>query len=303
MSTSTSIQLHLFENPVPDVRPGTGSSLVNGIPVAGPLELCVLGSGSSGNCTLVRHGDGVMMIDAGFGPRSTARRLTGTGVTLGDIESICVTHLDRDHFNPNWIKTLLDQRIHVYVHSRHVQSLYRIEGANQLHGAGLLHLLNGQAFEPLSGVRTQSILLPHDRKGTNGFLLESDGGRIGYATDLGSVPTDLIERFVGVDLLAIESNYDPTLQETSLRPVMLKRRIMGGHGHLSNQQAFTAVKQIINACPRGGPQHIVLLHPSRQCNSPDIIQHLFGQDRRVASRLTLTEQSSRTPWLTIQPLA
>ena len=39
-------------------------------------------------------------------------------------------------------------------------------------------------------------------------------------------------------MVAIESNYDPFMEEHSGRPWQLKRRIMGGSGHLSNEQAF-----------------------------------------------------------------
>ena len=206
------------------------------------LQICVLGSGSSGNCSVVRHGDAAMLIDAGFGPRTTAKRLADAGLALDDITAICLTHLDRDHFNPNWLNTLLRQRISVYIHRRHIYDLYRIDSTKQLHRAGLLHIVDDQRFEPLDGLTAAPFHLPHDRQGTVGFRLQTDGGCIGYATDLGSVPDALIDHFAGTDILAIESNYDPQMQTDSPRPAMLKRRITGGAGHLSNEQAFDAVQ-------------------------------------------------------------
>jgi len=295
MSTSSPVQLQLFEQSVSRCTDQSAHPQ----PDVETLRFCVLGSGSSGNCAVVHLGDTAMMIDAGFGPRATTWRLEHAGLRLDDIQSICLTHLDRDHFSPNWIKTLLRHRISLYVHSRHVQSLYRIEGAPLLHREGLLHLVNEQVFEPLAGLKVQPILLPHDRKGTTGYLLETESRQIGYATDLGRVPKDLVCKFAGVDLLAIESNYDPLMQQASPRPAMLKRRIMNGYGHLSNHQAFEAVGQIMDASPNGRPLHVVLLHRSRQCNCPDLMRQLFEQDKRLSSRLTLTEQSSSTAWLDI----
>jgi len=70
------------------------------------LELCVLASGSSGNCSVVRAPGGVILIDAGIGPRTTAKRMNGTGVSLRDVRAICLTHLDSDHFNANWVGTI-----------------------------------------------------------------------------------------------------------------------------------------------------------------------------------------------------
>ena len=263
------------------------------------LQICVLGSGSSGNCSVIRHGDAAMLIDAGFGPRATAKRLDDVGLALDDIQAICLTHLDRDHFNPNWLNTLIRQRICVYVHRRHLYDLSRIDSAKQLHRAGLLHTVDDQRFEPLAELTATPFHLPHDRQGTIGFRLEAEGGCIGYATDLGNVPDALIDHFAGTDILAIESNYDPQMQTDSPRPAMLKRRIMNGAGHLSNEQAFDAVQRIVDNCPHGGPGHIVLLHRSRQCNCPNLVRRLFERDVRLASRLTLTEQTQPTGWLRV----
>ncbi|NJL31128.1 MAG: hypothetical protein HC898_05580 [Phycisphaerales bacterium] len=117
--------------------------------------------------------------------------------------------------------------------------------------------------------------MPHDDKGTIGYRIDSPGGSIGFATDLGRVPEPLIELFTaqgGVDLLAIESNYDPVMQRTSSRPWFLKQRIMGGHGHLSNQQAFELARTIVQQSHPGKPARIVLLHRSQQCNGVEIVR-------------------------------
>ena len=51
------------------------------------LELCILGSGSSGNSTVVRAPWGTFLIDAGFGPRVTEQRLHDLGLKLSDISA------------------------------------------------------------------------------------------------------------------------------------------------------------------------------------------------------------------------
>jgi phosphoribosyl 1,2-cyclic phosphodiesterase len=134
--------------------------------------------------------------------------------------------------------------------------------------------------------------------------MQSDGTRIGYATDLGRVPSQLIRQFVGVDILAIESNYDPEMQLRSGRPAFLQRRIMGGRGHLSNQQSFDAVQQLFNRCiatRNDLPRHVALLHRSRQCNCPNLVREVFSQDSRLPGRLTLAEQFTPTDWMTATP--
>src|SRR5215213_1985387 len=89
------------------------------------IEICVLASGSAGNCTVVRTPSGVMLVDAGLGPRTTAQRLAGTGVHVSDVSAMCLTHLDHDHFSRNWLTTILNHGVRVYCHGRRVDDLLR----------------------------------------------------------------------------------------------------------------------------------------------------------------------------------
>jgi phosphoribosyl 1,2-cyclic phosphodiesterase len=264
------------------------------------LEVCVLASGSSGNCTIVRAEQGVFLIDAGIGPRTLRKRLDGTGVDLRDIRAICLTHLDSDHFRPSWLGTMLNLGIRIHCHRTRVPDVLQI-----LDHPAIEPLVCGfeREFELIADVVAHAIPLAHDRTGSHGFVFQSAGCRIGYATDLGRVPTSLLELFSDLDLLALESNYDVQMQLQSPRPSFLKDRIMGGRGHLSNQQAFDAVCELLDRAERRRrlPRHIVLLHRSRQCNCPRLLRKHFEQDHRIATRLTLAEQHQRTGWLRVRP--
>jgi phosphoribosyl 1,2-cyclic phosphodiesterase len=277
------------------------------------LELCVLGSGSSGNCTVVRAPWGTFLIDAGFGPRVTEQRLHDLGLALADISAIVLTHLDSDHFNANWLLTVAKHGIRIYVSQRHVAAFRHLPEVRDLPGRLAKkhlpeHLLEqlvcpyDGTLEPLRDVKIKALALVHDETGSHGFVMECQGYRVGFATDLGHVPEMLIEAFCGVDLLALESNYDPDMEQNSNRPWYLKQRIMGGSGHLSNEQALAAIKAILDRTaatlgPDKLPRHIVLLHRSRECNCPRLVQKLFASDPRIAPVLTLAQQHERTGWL------
>jgi phosphoribosyl 1,2-cyclic phosphodiesterase len=262
------------------------------------IELCILASGSSGNCTAVRTPSGIFLIDCGIGPRTAADRLKTVGVHLDNIRAICLTHLDRDHFNLGWISTLIRRQIPLFCPANRTADLLRITGCREL--APLIQPFDANHFEPSPKTAVRSIRLPHDAEGSHAFHLEHAKIRVGYATDLGDVPPILIDQFCGVDLLAIESNYDPQMQRASGRPIFLQRRITGGRGHLSNSQSLDAVKAIFDRSEKNGlpiPRHVVLLHRSRQCNCPKLISKLFSQDARIAPRLVLAEQHQPTAWL------
>lgn len=264
--------------------------------------MCILASGSSGNCTVLRTPRGTMLIDAGLGPRAILSRLAIAGVQLAEIRAICLTHLDSDHFRPTWLKTIADRGIRLWCHESCIRTVLRMDRRHRERTpdyAHLLHGFDGQLFSPLEDLGFEAIRLAHDESGTHAFVIEGHGCRIGYATDLGHVTDELIERFCGLDVLAIESNYDPHMQRTSGRPWFLQQRIMGGRGHLSNEQCFQAVRQILDQDERSGrlPQHVVLLHRSRQCNCPNLMRQLFYSDQRLRTRLTLADQYTPTHWL------
>jgi len=256
------------------------------------LELCILASGSAGNASILRSPAGVLLIDAGIGPRTLAERLEGTGVRPADIAALCLTHLDGDHFSPRWASTLRGLNIPIYCHANKVEDLARC--SPEL--VPQIRPFNGAAFSPIEGLTCDPVQFAHDRLGSHGFVVDGFGCRIGYATDLGHIPRYFFDHFRDLDCIALESNYDPEMQANSARPRFLKRRITGGKGHLSNLQAFAAIRKLLDRS-RHLPDHIVLLHRSQECNCPDLVRRLFSTDQRIASRLTLAHQHERSQWL------
>jgi glyoxylase-like metal-dependent hydrolase (beta-lactamase superfamily II) len=87
--------------------------------------LCVLASGSAGNCSLLRAWDEggavarTCLIDAGLSPRRTQRLLGERGVSMRDIDDIVLTHLDTDHFHAGWRRER-DCHATLRLHARHV---------------------------------------------------------------------------------------------------------------------------------------------------------------------------------------
>lgn len=264
----------------------------NGETVAGggstALRLCVLASGSSGNCTVLRVGEGTsrrtLLIDAGLGTRTTPRLLATLGVKVHEITDVLLTHLDADHWREPWMRQR-DFRAVVHLHERHWPAAESLRAHRQR-----VRLFSGP-FEPVENLTVDPIVQHHDEQGVSAFRLRSPGGDVGFATDLGRVTPELIEHFRGVQLLAIESNYCPKMQAASDRPYFLKQRIMGGRGHLSNQQCAEAVASI-------APRHVVLLHLSRQCNTPELAAS--GHAGRGYG-LTISTQHAPTGWIGVGP--
>lgn len=265
------------------------------------ISFAILGSGSSGNCTVVAlHGQTpdekptYVLIDAGLSPLATRRRLADFGLALTDISSILVTHFDTDHFGTTWSGVIEKLELTVHVHHRHRRAALGMLGSvrrvrlfrNELHVDGMLGA-------------GQTAIAPHDDHGTVSYVLDHRNTRLGFATDLGRFTGELRELFVDLDGLAIESNYDPDLQRQSARPAFLKRRIMGGQGHLSNIESLEAVCAVAESSKL---QHVAALHLSRQCNEPSLITSLYAREaKHLHGKLTITNQSRATPMLHVAP--
>ena len=61
------------------------------------LRFRVLGSGSTGNATLVEAGATRILLDAGLGPRELAERVQSAGVDPGSLSAIFLSHEHSDH--------------------------------------------------------------------------------------------------------------------------------------------------------------------------------------------------------------
>jgi phosphoribosyl 1,2-cyclic phosphodiesterase len=266
------------------------------------LSFCVLGSGSAGNCTLVMCDDGsglrrCFLIDAGLSPRATALRMRTLGIHPRELSAILLTHLDHDHFYTGWLRAIEKHKLDVRlcIHHRHRNFAWRS-------GLSIRRVeLFKEDLRLDCGPAIKATLLAHDDLGSVGFVIELDGMRLGYATDLGRVPDSLLDHFENLHALAIESNYDRQMQIDSCRPWFLKRRIMGGCGHLSNEQSLEAVQRIASRC---GLSHIALLHLSRECNHPRVVRKLYRQHApHLLDRLTITDQFEPTPVLCVHAQA
>lgn len=250
----------------------------------GEPSLCVLASGSSGNCSVLRSAGSTILIDAGLSPRRTRLLLEGLGLGLDALDGVLLTHLDSDHFHSGWARGL-PASVPVFVHRSHVREACR-RGVARSACWGF-----GDMAELSDDYCVFVMLNAHDELGTASFRFEFvTGSSLGFATDVGRVSDALVEHLSGVDVLAVESNYCPRMQVESDRPAFLKQRVMGGSGHLSNEECAQLVAEV------GPREHVVLLHLSRQCNEPSLAARAHA---RRPYRLTVTSQTEPTAWIAI----
>ncbi|MFM9169299.1 MAG: MBL fold metallo-hydrolase [Phycisphaerales bacterium] len=253
---------------------------------AAAMRVCVLGSGSSGNCTVVEGPGGIVLLDVGFSPRETRRRMESAGFRPADVGAVVLTHPDSDHLHSGWTRALgglAGPRL--VVRPRHAAAVasmgYLPAWVDEEAGA----------FERC-GLSFEAFPLPHDSLGSTAFRIRGGTRVAAHATDCGRATRGLAEFLAGADVLLLESNYDPPLQRASGRSPYLIDRIMGGSGHLSNEQALSLAVEVDRLHPLGA---VVLLHLSRQCNCPSIVERLWTERApALAPRLVVSGQHAPT---------
>jgi len=107
--------------------------------------------------------------------------------------------------------------------------------------------------------------VPHDACDPVGFVVSSVHCRIGIATDLGSTSDAVRRMFRGCRAIVVESNHDEELLGAVPRPALLKERIRGDRGHLSNEAAAALIMEVASETLSA----VFLAHLSRECNRPE----------------------------------
>ena len=224
------------------------------------MKLNVFASGSGGNCLCLSSGGCHILIDAGISMRRTESALLTMGLEPNDISGVLITHEHSDHISG--LKMLI-KHYELPVYAPHTI-------ANRLRGMlpeiePCLHIIPvGQAFG-LGSFLVRAFHTPHDTDESVGYRVEG-GGSFALATDMGHVTQEVLEALTGADTVLIEANHDVAMLSYGNYPIYLKRRILSGRGHLSNDSCAKLAHYL---CEHGTRQ-IILGHLSRENNRPDL---------------------------------
>ena len=113
----------------------------------------------------------------------------------------------------------------------------------------------------------------HDANDPHGFIVSHEGVTVGVFTDLGTTNPVLQTYFQRCHAAFLEANYDEGMLESGTYPPLLKDRIRGDQGHLSNLQAL----QFFMTSRPPFMSHLFLSHLSQNNNSPELVRQLFTE--------------------------
>ncbi|MBI5897958.1 MAG: MBL fold metallo-hydrolase [Rhodocyclales bacterium] len=223
------------------------------------MRFASLGSGSRGNALLVESGKTRVLIDAGFGPRETSRRLARLAVPESGVDAILVTHEHRDHVGGAFACSgRFGWRLMMTAGTR---------AACRGHASGVeASTIDGHCSFELGGLSIQPFPVPHDAREPVQYVLTDGASRLGVLTDAGHVTPHMVAMLDCCDALVLECNHDSAMLASGNYPYALKQRIAGSLGHLDNTAAASLLARVDSSRLR----HVIAAHLSEQNNTPEL---------------------------------
>lgn len=231
------------------------------------LNFCSLYSSSAGNSLFVESENTKLLIDAGVSGKKIINGLNSINSSIENIDAILVTHEHSDHIQS--VGTLSKKyNIPVYATKKTWNAFGNqkeyIKSENQ-------KIFNVDENFEVNDLKISAFSTPHDAADPCGFNIYKNNIKISIATDLGSVTNNIYKCLENSSFLFLESNYEPELLKYSSYPFLLKKRISGNNGHLSNIDAAKTISKLIST----ELKNVFLGHLSKENNFPELAHKIM----------------------------
>ena len=225
-------------------------------------KFCPLFSSSGGNSIYIGGGENSILVDVGMTAKQIEQALFNIGVDADSISDIFITHEHTDHVKGVKVFTKKHKaRLHMTAGT--YDALVKTDALDNAHECCII--------QP-EGVDVGCMLVrpfetSHDANESCGYTIElSNGRKMSIATDLGIMTDTVLGALKGSDLVMLESNHDVNMLQCGGYPYILKRRILGVKGHLSNDACAETLVKLIES----GTTRFFLGHLSRENNVPQL---------------------------------
>ena len=234
------------------------------------LNFCSLYSGSSGNCLFVESQSTKILVDCGNSRKKVCDGLTSIDKNIEDIDAIIVTHEHSDH-----IQSLgsISKKYNIPVYANFETWQAMQTQANKISKENQKFFENENNFE-IGNLLIHPFSTPHDAANPCGFNIYSGKKKLSIATDLGHMDNIILENLKNSSFILLEANYDPEILKVSKYPFLLKQRIAGPKGHLSNSTAGKTIGYLMQK----DLKTVMLGHLSKENNFPELAYQTVAEE-------------------------
>lgn len=226
------------------------------------LKYCSLYSGSSGNSFFIQSDNTNLLVDAGVSSKKIISALSKFNIDINKIDAILVTHEHSDHTKG---LPILSHKysIPIFINRKTWAAL---DSASNKISTQNINFFNMLEFFEIGDFKIFPFPIPHDAADPCGFNIFYNNQKISIATDIGHVSENLLNHLKNSTSIFLEANYDPEILKYSSYPYLLKKRISGDNGHLSNEMAGKTIYNLYNS----GLRNAILIHLSKENNFPEL---------------------------------
>jgi phosphoribosyl 1,2-cyclic phosphodiesterase len=226
------------------------------------IRFTILSSGSTGNCTLIEHGEHRVLLDAGLSAKRIEQLLNERGVSPVHLSCILVTHEHSDHVRGLGAMAR-KYKLPVHANINTWNALDRAVG--DLHDDQRKSFKTGDVMS-FGALSIESFPISHDAAEPVAYNFQAGNVKLSIATDVGYMSPIVKEKVRDANVLVLESNHDIQMLRVGKYPWNVKRRILSDVGHLSNEAAGEALCELVTERTK----RVYLAHLSRDHNQLDL---------------------------------
>jgi Metal-dependent hydrolases of the beta-lactamase superfamily I len=234
------------------------------------MYFCPLFSGSSGNVLFCQYGATRLLIDAGKSGKAIEDALKSIGTDIRSVSGVLITHEHSDHIAGAGV---LARKYHIPLYAT-AETWRAMEGKIGKIPPDTLREIEPDRDFWLGEIGVVPFSIPHDAADPVGYRLYGGNLSVSTATDLGFFSANVFDHVAGSDLVLLESNHDPDMLRANPHyTAALKARILGDHGHLSNEACSEALLRLIGR----GTTNVILGHLSGENNTPTLARRVSAE--------------------------
>ncbi len=222
------------------------------------MKVCSFASSSKGNCTIVYNENEILVVDMGITFKEFEEKINLLKLDINNVIGAIVSHEHSDHIKGllTFFRTLNKK---IYCHYNSCQGIMK---KIKLPESAIVRF--DGAFQ-LGSFKIDPFEVSHDVFCV-GFNIWENNNKVSIVTDLGYTTNAVVERLFDSRLVILEANHDEKMLANGKYPAVLKSRILGKKGHLSNTSSAKVVAQLA----QHNVKQILFGHLSEENNTPQL---------------------------------
>ena len=208
------------------------------------LELCSIASGSSGNCICIGSDQTHILVDAGISGKRIENGLNTIDLKTDEMQGILITHEHSDHIAGIGV---LARRygIPIYTTEGTMEAILHSKSLGKM-DASLFQVIRPSEEFTIGDLTIHPIAISHDAADPVAYKVKHADKSVAVITDLGNYDQTIVDELQGLDALLLEANHDVKMLQMGSYPYLLKQRILGDRGHLSNERSGQLLCELLH---------------------------------------------------------